>query len=203
MANDIAKQGGGLFMDSKEKLTIDDTEYRNKLEGIIEGMLFAYGDPLPSEKIMKVLNLGKSTLLFLINEMNAKYQRTSRGIMIREINGSYQLCTKPECYDYLKELFAEPRPKPSLSQAAYEILAIIACNKPITKARVEQIRGVNCDGPISKLLEYELIRGAGRMDSPGRPILYETTEKFLKVFGFSSHEEVRTFLETTKPLIMI
>ena len=143
---------------------------------------------------MKVLSLDIEELLVIIDRMNTKYKRSNRGIMIREINDCYQLYTKPEYFHYLKELM-EPKQKLSLSQAAYETLAIIACNNPITKARIEQIRGVNCDSLVTKLLEYELIKEAGRMDSPGRPILYETTEKFLRSFGFSSYDEVAANLE--------
>jgi len=188
---------GGLFMELSKNFNIDEIEERNKIEGIIEGLLFAYGNPLSEDKILKVLNLNKKDLLNIIEEMNNKYKSSNRGIMIRKINDSYQLCTKPEYYDYLKEL-TEPKQEPGLSQAAYEILAIIACNKPITRARIEQIRGVNCESAISKLLDYDLIKEAGRLDAPGRPILYETTEKFLRVFGFSSDEEVAAFLDDSE-----
>ena len=186
-----------FYMELNEKLKMNDTEERNKIEGIIECLLFACGDPLSEEKISKVLNLKKNELLFIIEEMNKNYKRSNRGIMIRRINDSYQLCTKPEYYSYIKEL-TEPMPKPTLSQAAYEILAFIACNKPITKARIEQIRGVNCDNLISKLQEYDLVKEAGRMDAPGRPILYETTDKFLRIFGFSSYEEILATLEVSE-----
>ena len=184
-------------MELSKNFNIDEIEERNKIEGIIEGLLFAYGNPLSEDKILKVLNLNKKDLLNIIEEMNNKYKSSNRGIMIRKINDSYQLCTKPEYYDYLKEL-TEPKQEPGLSQAAYEILAIIACNKPITRARIEQIRGVNCESAISKLLDYDLIKEAGRLDAPGRPILYETTEKFLRVFGFSSDEEVAAFLDDSE-----
>ncbi|HHV95474.1 MAG TPA: SMC-Scp complex subunit ScpB [Clostridiaceae bacterium] len=181
-------------MELNKSFNINDIEDRNKIEGIIEGLLFAHGNPLSEEKILKVLNLKKKDFLAIIEEMNDKYKSSNRGIMIRKIKDSYQLCTKPEYYEYLKEL-AEPKQEPVLSQAAYEILAIIACNKPITRARIEQIRGVNCESAISKLLEYDLIKEAGRLDAPGRPILYETTDKFLKIFGFSSDEEAIAFLD--------
>ena len=95
------------------------------------------------------------------------------------------MCTRPEHYDYIKKLF-EPRQNQGLSQAAYETLAIIAYNGPVTKAKIEQIRGVNSDSSITRLIERNLIKEAGRLNSPGKPILYETTEEFLRCFGFKS-----------------
>ena len=179
--------------DDNEDITL--LKESDKIEGIVEGLLFAYGDPLHMEKIMKLLNLSKDDLLVIIDKMNTKYERASRGIMIRQINDCYQLYSKPQYFQYIKELM-QPCDKISLSQAAYETLAIIACNKPITKAAVEQIRGVNCDSLVTKLLEYNLIKESGRMESPGRPILYEATDKFLRSFGFSSYNEVAATLQT-------
>lgn len=171
-------------------------EDESRIEGIIEGILFAYGKPIRKEQIIKVLNIDKEKLFEIIEVMNTKYKRANRGIIIREIDVGYQLCTKQEYYSYLKQIM-EPERKHYLSQPAYETLAIIACNKPITRARIEQIRGVNCDSLVTKLLEYDLIKEAGRMDTPGRPILYATTEKFLRSFGFSSYDEVALNLDVT------
>ncbi|HOJ10713.1 MAG TPA: SMC-Scp complex subunit ScpB [Clostridiales bacterium] len=164
-------------------------EEADKIEGIIEGLLFASGVPLHKEKIMELLDIDEGKVVDTLERMNMKYGRNSRGIMIRKINDCYQLCTKPQYSDYIAKL-VEPGYKSTLSQAAYETLAIIAYNKPITKAGIEKIRGVNCDSSIAKLLEGNLIREAGRMDSPGRPILYETTEDFLRYFGFSSNDDL-------------
>jgi len=156
-----------------------------EIESIVEGLLFAAGDVLPLEKISEILDIDKKTLKLIINNMIANFQNSKRGIMIREINGGYQMCTRHEHYDYIKKLFM-PRQKQGLSQAAYETLAIIAYNSPITRAKIEQTRGVNSDSAIAKLLEKNLIREAGRLDAPGRPVLYETTEEFLRSFGFKS-----------------
>lgn len=104
---------------------------------------------------------------------------------MREIDGSYQLCTRFEHYDYIRRLF-EPRQKQALSQAAFETLAIIAYNQPITRNKIEQVRGVNSDSAVTRLVERNLVREAGRLDSPGKPVLYETTEEFLRSFGFKS-----------------
>lgn len=156
-----------------------------EIEAVVEGLLFANGDPLPLEKIAEILELDRKTTRLLLNNMTLSYQNSKRGIMLREIDGSYQLCTRFEHYEYIRKLF-EPRQKQALSQAAFETLAIIAYNQPVTRARIEQIRGVNSDSAVIRLVERNLIREAGRMDSPGKPMLYETTEEFLKSFGFKS-----------------
>lgn len=160
-----------------------------EIEGIIEALLFAHGEPLPLQKICDILEIDKKTVKSLINNMNIKYEKNDRGIMIRDINEKYQLCTKFQYYPYVKKLF-DYKQAPSLSQAAFETLAIIAYNQPVTKAKIEKIRGVNCESAISKLLERNLVREAGRLDAPGKPVLYETTEQFLKSFGFSSIKDL-------------
>jgi len=154
-------------------------------EAIIEGLLFAAGDVLTLDKISEIIDIDKKTARIILNNMIINYQNSRRGIMIRELNNGYQMCTRFEHYEYIKKLF-EPRQKQGLSQAAFETLAIIAYNQPITKAKVEQVRGVNSDSAFTRLTERNLIKEAGRMDAPGKPILYETTEEFLRCFGFRS-----------------
>lgn len=156
-----------------------------QIEAVIEGLLFAAGDPLSLDKISEIMEIDKKTTRLILSNMIINFQNSRRGIMIREIDGKYQLCTRFEHYEYIKKLF-EPRQKQGLSQAAFETLAIIAYNKPITKAKIEQIRGVNSDSAITRLLERNLVREAGRMDTPGKPMLYETTDEFLRSFGFRS-----------------
>lgn len=164
-----------------------------KLEGIIEGLLFASGDRLSLEKICEIAGIDKKAARLVINNMVVNYNNNpSRGITIREINNGYQLCSKPELYEYVKVLF-EPKQKSGLSQAAFETLAIIAYNRPITKAKIEQIRGVNSDSAVAKLIEKNLVREAGRLDAPGKPILYETTEEFFRSFGYSSDRDLPIF----------
>jgi segregation and condensation protein B len=159
------------------------------IEAVIEGLLFASGEPLPLEKIAGILEIDRKTVRLIINNMIISFQNSKRGIMIREINNGYQLCTRFEHYEYIKKLF-EPRQKQSLSQAAFETLAIIAYNRPITRARIEKIRGVNSDSAVTRLLERNLIREAGRLDAPGKPILYEPTDEFLRSFGFKSYSDL-------------
>lgn len=167
-----------------------------EIEAVIEGLLFAAGDVLPLDKIADVIELDKKTTMSILNRMIDTAKSPGRGILIREINGGYQLCTKMEHYEYVKKLF-EPRQKQGLSQAAFETLAIIAYNQPITRAKLEHIRGVNSDSAVTKLLERNLIREAGRLDAPGKPILYESTEEFLRCFGFKSISDLPT-LEITE-----
>jgi len=156
-----------------------------EIESVIEGLLFASGDALPLEKIAEIIEVDKKTTKLIISNMIINFQNSKRGVIIREINNSYQLCTRPEHHDYIKKLF-EPRQKHGLSQAAFETLAIIAYNSPITRAGIEKIRGVNSGSAIERLMERNLIREAGRLDAPGKPLLYETTEEFLRSFGFRS-----------------
>ena len=155
------------------------------LEAIIEGVLFAAGDAVPLDRISEIIEVDKRTTKIILNNLISKYQNSQRGIMLREINNAFQLCTRIEHNEYIKKLF-EPRQRQGLSQAAFEVLAIVAYNKPITRAKIEQIRGVNSDSAISKLIERNLIKEAGRLDSPGKPMLYESTEEFLRSFGFKS-----------------
>lgn len=154
----------------------------SQIQAVIEALLFAAGDPLPLDKICEILELDKKTAANIIKMMSVDFEN-SRGIIIREINSGYQLSTKPEYIDYVKQLF-QPRQKQGLSQAAYEVLSIIAYKQPVTRAQIEQIRGVSSDSAINRLAERNLITEAGRLDAPGKPILYGTTDEFLRCFGF-------------------
>ncbi len=156
-----------------------------EMEAVIEGLLFAAGDPLELGKIAEILEIDKKSAKLILSNMVINYRNSKRGVMIREIDGSYQLCTRFEHYEYIRRLF-EPRQKQALSQAAFETLSIIAYNQPVTRTKIEQIRGVNSDSAVVRLIERNLIREAGRLDSPGKPMLYETTEEFLRSFGFKS-----------------
>lgn len=156
-----------------------------EIESIVEGLLFASGDPVSLEKLSEILEIDKKTMRLILSNMAASFQNSKRGILIRELDGCYQLCSRPEHFEYIAKL-VEPRQKQALSQAAFETLSIIAYNQPVTRAKIEMIRGVNSDSAISRLIERNLIREAGRLDSPGKPVLYETTEEFLRSFGFKS-----------------
>ncbi|HHV60060.1 MAG TPA: SMC-Scp complex subunit ScpB [Clostridiaceae bacterium] len=160
-----------------------------EIESVVESLLFASGDALSLDKMCEIIEVDRKTLKNIISSMIVKYNNSSRGIMIREIDDGYQLCTKPDYHEYIAKLFV-PRQKQGLSQAAFETLAIIAYNQPVTRAKIESLRGVNSESSITRLLERNLIKEAGRLDAPGKPILYETTEEFLRCFGFSSLKDL-------------
>ena len=158
---------------------------KNKLKGIIETILFAAGREVKLNELMSALELSQDEVVELIESMKLEYENESRGIQIINVDGAYQLCTKKEYYDFIYPVF-DKRSKPNLSQAALETLSIIAYNPKITRAEIEAIRGVNSDGTIYKLLDYNLIEDSGKLDAPGRPTTYSTTKEFLRMFGLES-----------------
>lgn len=160
-----------------------------KTEVIIEGLLFAAGSRVSLDRISKVIGMEKGATRTIINNMIFHYNSAQRGIMIREINDAYQMCTRPEIYDHIKIAF-EQKNRQGLTKVALESLAVIAYNGPITRAKVEQIRGVNSDRSISSLIEKNLIRETGRLDAPGKPSLFDVTEEFFRQFGFSSKADL-------------
>ena len=160
-----------------------------KQQGIIESILFAAGREVEIKELMAATELGQDEIIAVIEIMKNDYSKENRGIEIIKVNDAYQLCAKKENYEYIYPVF-DKRSKPNLSPAGLEVISIIAYNPKITRAEIEAIRGVSSDGSIYKLLEYELIQEAGRKDAPGRPTMYETTSKFLKLFGISSLDEL-------------
>ncbi len=155
----------------------------------IEGILFAAGEPVKASKIAVVLDTDTDAVRSAVEELKAEYERDHRGFNIIDILEGYQICSRPEYYTYIQEILGEQRNQP-LSNAAMEALAIIAYKQPITRGQVEHIRGVNSDGCINRLYERGLIEEKGRLDAPGRPILYVTTETFLRCFGLKNPQEL-------------
>jgi len=160
-----------------------------KIKAIIECLLFVSGDPVSLKDLSTVLDIDQNTLKKIINQLIDDYADNTRGIKIIEINGSYQLCSKPELYDYVEKLL-KPRAKTGLSQASLETLSIIAYKQPITKSAIDEVRGVKSDACITRLLEKDMIKEVGRMEGPGRPILYGTTDTFLRLFGLKNINEL-------------
>ena len=156
----------------------------------LEALLYAAGDPQPIEKLQQITGLDFTMLRQILDALASRMARDrQRGLMLREIEGSFFLCTKPDMKDVLQRLF-QPRHRPPLSQAAYETLAIIAYNQPVTRAQVEAVRGVNSDSIMARLVERNLIMETGHLETPGRPILYATTEQFLLDFGLRSVKDL-------------
>ena len=160
-----------------------------KIESIIESMLFAAGRMVAIEEIEFALEVSKKDLEKILDKMKEEYKAQNRGIELISLNGGYQLCSKKENYEYIYQII-DKRNKPKLSNAALETLSIIAYNPKISRAEIEAIRGVSVDATIYKLLEYGLIEEAGKLDLPGKPISYKTTDEFLRMFGYASLEEL-------------
>lgn len=157
----------------------------DKIKSIIEAILFAAGRQVTIKELMISLEIPKEDLENIIVSMQEDYREQSRGIEIIKVDDSYQLCTKKELYEFLYPIL-DKRSKPNLSNAAFETLAIIAYNPRVTRAEIESIRGVGADACIYKLLEYGLIQEGGKADLPGKPMTYVTSNEFLKMFGYTS-----------------
>ena len=160
-----------------------------KLKSIVESILFSTGRQLEIKELAIVLEKSPEEVINLVENLKNEYNESSRGFEIIKVNDTYQMCTRKEYYDYIAQV-SDKKSKPNLSNASLEIISIIAYNPNITRAQIETIRGVNCDGTIYKLLEYELIQESGKLDAPGRPTTYGVTNKFLKMFGLSSLDEL-------------
>ena len=161
----------------------------SKEESIIEAILFSAGREVNVKEIMNILELGAEDIDKIILKMRSEYEERNSGIEIIKVDNNYQLCTRKDYYEYIYPIF-DNRAKPNISNAALETLAIIAYNPNITRSQIEAIRGVNADGTVYKLLEFDLIEEAGRLEAPGRPTMYKVTSKFMKMFGISSLEEL-------------
>ena len=158
-------------------------------EAAIEAIPFTMGESVEVSKLAEVISENMRTTKKILEEMQQKYEEENRGIMLAWFDDSVQLCTKPEMYEYLIQIAKNPR-KMTLTDTVIETLSIIAYKQPVTRMDIERIRGVSCDHAINKLLEYDLITELGRLDAPGRPLLFGTTEQFLRCFGVKSLEEL-------------
>lgn len=163
-------------------------------ESIIEGVLFAAGDPVHIEKLSDILDIDIKSTRAIVTSLADKYDRQKRGVQIIRLEESYQMCSRRDYQEYISRL-AEPRRSQSLSNAAMEVLSIVAYKQPVTRGVIEQIRGVSCDNLVNKLLEKNFIEEVGRLDTPGRPMLFGTTDEFLRCFGIESITELPEFEE--------
>ena len=161
----------------------------NHKKAIIEAILFSAGRQVEKKELMLALEISENDLDTIISNMQEDYKKEDRGIELIKVNSSYQLCSKTDLYEYIYPVL-DKRTKPNLSNAALETLAIIAYNPKITRAEIESIRGVSADACVYKLLEYGLIEEAGKVDLPGKPMSYKTTDEFLKMFGYASLEDL-------------
>lgn len=169
----------------------------DKVKGMIEAVLFTMGEAISIEQLSVVLEIETKELRSILEEMKADYETEARGIHLIELDGSFQLCTKVDAYDYVKRIVSQPK-KRSLTNVLLETLSIIAYKQPVTKQEIETIRGVKSDFAVNKLVEYNLVKELGRLDTIGRPIVFGTTEDFLRCFGVSSIEELPDIDEVQK-----
>ena len=160
-----------------------------RIEMVIEALLFAAGEEVKAVHIAEVTGMNLKEAVGVMNIMMDKYNKEPRGIMIKQLDDAYQLCTKKEFYEDIKSYF-EPRHLSYLTNAAMETLAIVAYNQPVTRAQIESIRGVNSDGVITSLLNKTMIYEVGKSEAPGRPMLFGTTVEFLRKMGYSSLDEL-------------
>lgn len=162
---------------------------KDKIPYAIEGILFAAGEPVKAAKLAAVLDTDIDTVYEAVKLLKYNYDTEQRGMTIIDIDDGYQLCSRPDYYNYIQLILGEQR-RQALSNAAMEALAIIAYKQPITKGQIEYIRGVNSDAAVNRLAERGLIEECGRLDAPGRPILYKTTQNFLRCFGISTPKDL-------------
>lgn len=162
---------------------------RKEMEGVIEAILFTMGESVELSRIAKALEEEEETVRNVIYQMMERYEKEDRGIHIIELDNAFQMCTKKETYEYLIRIAKQPK-RHVLTDVALETLSIIAYKQPITKLEIEKIRGVKSDHAVNKLIEYDLVTEVGRLNAPGKPILFGTTEEFLRRFSVQSVEEL-------------
>ena len=171
------------------------------MEGILEGLLFVQGDSgLTLEEVMSILEINEQEAKDLVYKLKTNYENENRGLRLNYLGNTFKLTTKQEHKQYYQKLLENPSTH-TLSQAALEVLAIIAYNEPITRSQVDELRGVDSVYIIRKLLAQGLIKEKGKSDSPGHPILYKTTDDFLDYFGLSTKEELPKIEEIEKESI--
>lgn len=152
----------------------------------VEAVLFASGDPIETDKLAAAAEIESDTVLRIIDRLNDRYKEQGSALVIGKLGESWQMMTRPEYARYVKSALETRRQAP-LTQAAMEVLAIVAYNQPVTRGFVEQVRGVDSSGVVKSLVDRNLLEEHGRLeDVPGRPIAYRTTENFLRVFGLNS-----------------
>lgn len=163
-----------------------------EIQSIIEAVLFAAGDPVELERLADIVDVDKRSLREILKKMMDSYNFERRGIHIIRMQDSYQMCTNGVYAEYIGRL-AEPPRKQNLSNAALEVLSIVAYKQPVTRSTIEHIRGVNCDYIVNRLIERNFIEEKGRLEAPGRPILFGTTQHFMRAFGISELDELPDF----------
>ena len=167
-------------------------------EKIAEAILFAGGEPVEQKVIAAAMELDEEAAAAVLESLRTKYEKFESSVQVLRLENQRQLCTRKEYEPYIRSAFEIKRNAP-LSQAAMEVLAVVAYNQPVTRAFAEQVRGVDCSGVMSTLAEKGLIEEAGRLDLPGKPIAYRTTPLFLRSFGLSSLDDLPPIIDEAEP----
>ncbi len=173
----------------------------NKQVAMVEAVLFAAAEPIEYNKLSTVLGMDDEQILLCLDALQNKYDADNSGICLLKLDTKYQLCSKKEYVDAVRDVLDLKRNAP-LSQAAFEVLAIVAYNQPITKPYIEQIRGVDCSGVVNTLCQRGLVEEKGRLDVPGRPVLYGTTADFLRCFSLNSLDDLPELPQNDKDILM-
>lgn len=177
------------FYQAEKHRKKEDKMEKEKVKGIIEAILFASARIVSLDELVLSLEIDKDEISKIIEEMKEEYKKDNRGIELISINNGYTLASKKKLHEYIYQII-DKRVKPNLSQAALEVLAIIAYNPRISRAEIENIRGVNSDASLYRLMEHNLVQEAGKLDLPGKPMSYEVTEEFLKKFGLNTLKDL-------------
>lgn len=162
---------------------------RQKAKSVLEAILFTMGDSVEVERLADVIEEDMQTTKEILEEMSEEYRKEDRGIELTTLDNAVQLCTKGELYEYLIKIAKTPK-KYILTDTLLETLSIIAYKQPVTRLEIEKVRGVSCDHAVNRLIEFDLIAEVGRLDAPGRPLLFGTTEQFLRSFGVKSIDDL-------------
>ena len=162
---------------------------RKKAEAVMEAVLFTMGDSVEIARLAETIEEDVKKTKEILEDMKQRYEKENRGITLIELEESVQLCTKPQMYEYLVKVAKTPK-KFVLTDTLLETLSIIAYKQPVTRLEIEKIRGVSCDHAVNRLVEFNLITEVGRLDAPGRPLLFGTTEEFLRSFGVKSLDDL-------------
>ena len=183
-----------------EEIEEEDRIRQKEEENQVEALLFSLGRSVSVEEIAICLNMGKEGAILAAERLMARYEERQEGLLIKKLEDRYQMVSHPKTYEGLIRVVKSPR-KPVLSDVALETLSIIAYCQPITKVEIERIRGVKSDHAVNRLVEYGLIEEVGRLDAPGRPMLFATTEEFLNRFGVDSLKELPGLPEDMEKLL--
>ena len=189
-----------LPVDLEEEILEEDKLRLKEEENLVEALLFSLGRSVSVEEIAICLNMGKDGALLAAERLRERYEERQEGLIIKKLEDRYQMMSHPKTYEGLIRVVKSPR-KPALSDVALETLSIIAYCQPITKVEIERIRGVKSDHAVNRLVEFGLIEEVGRLDAPGRPMLFATTEEFLTRFGVDSLKELPTLPEGMEKLL--